>query len=338
MLGIALSFNTGATLANYENSHDLKKEVLFACGELEDGTSEYDDKVMVFLNRANQAMLSGGADLGLDIGQPWSWAKKQYPSTIIIQPDNIDYTFDVVNGSNIITFTSTPIGSFLNYFITFNDDKTVYRIKSHISGAMTALLDSVYIEDSASGASSHLMKYDYVLDSGILRLIGPFLTTSNHQLGWTGNIEMIDQVTFGREFPVSIRQGLPDRFTQVYKTNDMQPTVRFNRIPAPQDKPIKIQYDYIPVPDDLIDDVNSIPVIPREHRITLVYYASYYLMMDKNDTRAAEYRELTRAGMLAIVRSLKLEKANTNQNYGRFISRSDNYGCWWNRRNYRGYY
>lgn len=324
-------------MANYENAKDLKEEVLRHSGELTDGTSEYDETVMIFLNRAYLAILSGAADLGLDIGQPWAWAKKRHASTMVIQPMVRAYTTTATFNSDAITFNTVIPYSVKNYYISFDDHADVYRVASHVAGTAVATLDSVYIGDSGAAFGTRLMKLDYQLDPGILRLVGPMSTSRNSDVNWDGKIEMIDQSTFNRDYPMGVREGCPDRFTQVFKDNGMRPTVRFNRIPASGEKPIRIEYDSIPVPESLTDDEASIPVVPRDHRATLDYYATYYLLMDKNDSRAAEYRELARAGMMALVRASKVEKANTNSNYGRLISRSDQGGV--NRgRVWRGYF
>lgn len=324
-------------MANYENSRDLKEDVLRHSGELVDGTSEYNDTVMIFMNRAQQALLSGAADLGMDVGQPWPWAKSPYPGILIIDPAIRTILSNVVNGSNIVTFTAPVTFSLNNYYINFGDDSQVYRISSHLKNTTTARLDSVFIGDTANAYETRVIKYDYTLNTGILRLIGPMSATRNSDVDWDGKIEMIDQSTFNRDYSMGVRLGVPDRFAQIYKDNDMQITVRFNRVPSYDDRAVRLEYDYIPVPDDLIDDPSSIPVVPRDHRIALVYYAAYYLLLDKNDSRAAEFRELARASIMALVRAYKVEKSNTNMNYGRMIPRSDGNSSGYFKNVWRGY-
>lgn len=325
-------------MSNYENSSDLRQEVLRHSGELIDGTSEYNEDVMIFLNRAYQAMLSGAADLGMDIGQPWPWAKKQYPSVLIIQPTLNTFTVNAVNDSSVITFNSVISYSVQGQYIFFGDYRQGYRIKKHLAGSASAVLDSVFLEASGTAYATKIMKYDYILDSGVLRLFGPLSVTPSSCYNFDGKINIIDENTFNTDYPMLVRQGIPDRATQTFKNNEMQPTIRFNRIPAADDQPIRIEYNYIPVPDDLLDSESSIPVVPRDHRVTLCYYAAYYLLMDKNDNRAAEYRELARAGMLALVRAYKIEKANTDTDYCRLIPRPDNMGYNYGRSRYwRGY-
>jgi hypothetical protein len=136
------------------------------------------------------------------------------------------------------------------------------------------------------------------------------------------NIDMIDPSEFGRTYPVGfLMQGTPEKFAQIYKTSDtMTPRIRINRIP---DQILRAEYNFIPVPSDLTDSTSSIPVIPPDHRITLGYYAAYFLCLDKMDSRGAEYRELTKAGMMAMKRANQVEKMQGGQFYGRMIPRGD---------------
>lgn len=324
-------------MANYENTQDLKKGVLFRCGELDDGTSEYDAKVIEYLNRAQQAMVSGAAELDLDIGEPFPWALNQYNKILIIEPAITNLAVTFTNGSATATLSATPPNNLLNYWVQPENSSETYRVSAHTGTSTTITLDSVYIATSATGLPCTIFKTDYELDTNILRLANPFLTNYDEVILYNsdpGQIVGVDLAEFSRQYPLFLyRASTPTAFTQVYKTNDMKPTVRFNSVPVER---IRIQYNYVPVPTALTDSALSIPIIPRDHRITLEYYASYYLCMDKNDSRSQEYRELTRAGMRALVKAWKQEKITTNPDFGRMIARPDrtydyrrNWNWWW---------
>jgi len=424
-------------MANYENTQDLKKGVLFRCGELDDGTSEYDSKVLEYLNRAQQAMVSGAAELDLDIGEPFPWALNQYNKILILEPAITNLAVTFTNGSATATLSATPVSNLLNYWVQPENSSETYRISAHTGTSTTITLDSVYIDTSASGLPCTIFKTDYELDTNVLRLANPFITNYDEVILYNsdpGQIVGVDLSEFMRQYPLFLyRASTPTAFTQVYKDNAMKPTVRFNSCPVER---IRVQYNYVPVPPVLTNGVveiqtitrslaptagnyvlifngvpstsiawnatatqiqaaintipelalatvtgtlatslvitfngfygdaplltvgsntlvngvtavtltvaetvkgeQSIPIIPRDHRVTLEYYAAYYLCTDKNDSRATEYRELTRAGMRALVKAWKQEKITTNPDFGRMIARPDrtydyrrNWNWWW---------
>jgi hypothetical protein len=313
-------------MANYENTQDLKQEVLQHCGELTDGTSEYDAKAITFLNRAYQAMLSGAAELGMDVGQPWPWAKSPYPGIIVIQPEIRTVLANVTNNSSAVTLSANYSPSLQNYYIRFSEQGDLYRVTAHTSGTNAVTLDSAYVGSTAALVSTRILKFDYELSQNMLRLIGPFKVSRNNGLSFSGEVPLIDLNTFNADYPLGVNLGVPFRVTEVSQSGSMLKTVRFNCVPGYNDQAVRVLYDYIPVPAALTDSPSSIPLVPRDQRINLVYYAAYFLLMNKNDNRAAEYRELARAGMLAMVRALKVQKANTDPNYGRFIPRQDGQG------------
>lgn len=309
-------------MANYENTVDLKNGVLHRCGELTDGSSEYEDKVIEYLNRAYHAVLSGSAELGIDLGEPWPWAVNQNFVVLTLQPEITNNPADATTNSTSVTLSAIPAQSLNGWHIQFSGESEVYRIVTQAGTAVT--LDGVYVGDTGTAKACSIFKIDYQLNTGMLRLVSPMRTFSQNFLVYNqqpGQIVQVDEAEFSRQFPIySIQTGVPTSFCQLYKSNDMQVTVRFNAVP---DKLTRVEYNYIPVPADLYNDIASIPIVPRDHRIALEYYASYYLMLDKNDNRVNELRELTRASLVALVNAFKREGLQTNPNYGRMIPRVD---------------
>lgn len=311
-------------MSNYATAKDLKKFILQKCGELDDGTSEYDSRAITFLNRAHQALLSGGAELGIDVGQPWPWAQNRDKSVLVLQPKISTLTATFTNGSNAITFSSAPPRNLKDWIIQQNDFPECYRISAHTGTSTSATLDSIYVNTSGAGLSCVIFLIDYDLDPNILRLVAPFTAykSNDYYRDNCANIDMIDPSEFARTFPINqLNEGTPNRFSQIYKTNDtMKPRIRINKIP---DQLMRAEYNYIAVPADLTDSDSSIPLVPIDHRITLGYYGAYFLALDKNDNRAPEYRELAKAGIIALKRAGQVEKMNTDQFYGRMIPRED---------------
>lgn len=420
-------------MANYTTTLDLKKGVLHRAGELTDGTSEYEAKVIEYLNRAYQATLSGAAELGLNLGDPWPWAQNKYPKVLNLVPEISSVTATTTQDSTAITFGAAPPNNLQDWYIKFEDKPEVYRIASHSGVSTSATLDGAYVSPSATNINTKIFKLEYELDSGILRLVSPMITYQSQDYTYYdgGKILMMDESQFKADYPVgSMESGSPDFFSQVYKDENMQVRIRFNRIPNQQ---ARVEYNYIPVPAPLTNEgvvevqsitpsaaptggayflnfagditasiafgataatiqtairtldglgaatvtgtlataltitfngyygdaplitvssntlVNgitpvtltvaevvqgeeSIPIVPRDHRICLEYYATYYLMLDKQDSRAAEFRELTRASLLALSKASNQEKILTNPNFANMIPRPDmmpNRRRWW---------
>jgi len=87
------------------------------------------------------------------------------------------------------------------------------------------------------------------------------------------------------------------------------------------DERIRVELDYIPLPTELIDSDTSIPLIPREHRPVLEYGAAYYIMVDKEDQKAATYFSATKAKMMAMREDLRRQQTNYSKNKGRLVPR-----------------
>lgn len=321
-------------MANYETTPDLIQAVLENCGELSDGTSEYADNVLKYLNRAQQGMLSGATDLNLNIGEPFPWALQQYNQILTIPTMLQEFPVAATFMSTNITFGQTPPQNLKNWLIQFDGFTEVYRISEHVGTSTSAILDGPFVTQPGDG-SANIFLLDFSLGQGILRLANPMITYYAEAAVYNsepGQIVGVDTAEFARQYPLyMLQQQSPTAFCQTYKTEEMEVFVRFNA--APILNPCRVEYNYVAVPDDLTNDSNSIPVVPRDHRIALVYYASYYLMLDKTDTRTAEYKGLASAAIQACVRAWKHEKITTNPDFGRQVPRPDkvyNFRRLWN--------
>lgn len=68
----------------------------------------------------------------------------------------------------------------------------------------------------------------------------------------------------------------------------------------------------------------NVPIIPREFRPAMEYAATFWLMMDKNDSRAPGFSELTRAKLMAMVKAHRKEGNHIAKDRGRLYPRQDN--------------
>lgn len=164
-------------MANYRSTSDLKKAVLSKCGEVTDGTSDYDADALTYLNNLYRSILSGGNEFNVSLSEPWSWAISRRPIVLTLLPA-ITGTTTVTMGSLNVTFASAPVDAFGNsvsvkgWHLKLDSRDEYFIVQSHVAGATAAQIDVPYTE--ASGAiGSNLYKLDYdvvddtvVVDSG----------------------------------------------------------------------------------------------------------------------------------------------------------------------------
>jgi hypothetical protein len=309
-------------LANSTSTRDLKSGALHRCGELTDGTSDYDEKAIEYLNRLHLALLAGGSEFGLELGEPWAWAKNKYPGVINLEAPYSTGTITLVQDSDAGTFSTPPTESAQNWYLKVDGFPEYFRILSHLGSAPSFNLDGEFTE--ASGTYSYsILKVDYDLDIDILRLIGPMRVYRNQRLEGNeeGLINGTSGIAFARDWPLHrIQPGVPTVFTQIGKDTDSTVTVRFNRIVS---ETTRVEYDYISIPLDLTDSDISIPMVPREHRSALEFGATHYLMMDKNDPRAADYESKAKLAFEALIQANKKEMSHISLNKGKLFPRAD---------------
>lgn len=68
----------------------------------------------------------------------------------------------------------------------------------------------------------------------------------------------------------------------------------------------------------------SYPLLPVEHRITMIYMAAYWICEDKGDDRSAKYFALAQKAATAMIKADNAEKVQTSKSFGRLIPRRDN--------------
>ena len=84
-----------------------------------------------------------------------------------------------------------------------------------------------------------------------------------------------------------------------------------------------MEIEYIPKNKSLVDSVYSVPLLPTSFRSYLIFGASYYIMLDKSDTKADINFNLAKAKLLAMINHNRLSSKVSGKNYGRIIPRLD---------------
>lgn len=317
----------------------IKKNVLRNAGEVDDGTSFYDTSGQVLdqINRAYVAILSGGNEFDVELSKPWTWAVEPSPGIFVMKPQ-VDTTIGVVNGSNQISFVTAPTISLKGYWFSIAGRPEFFRVTQHLANQVSATIDSVYTDTTASSVGATFILIDYTLSppNGILRLVHPFVI---HKAQYPLN-DFEDKVYYGdqqemtKDYPLRmIRARVPTMFCI---TNHDPVTgavsIRFNSY---MEQTTRVEYEYIKVPDLLTDGMNGTidsPVrMPIAYRDALEYAATYFLCLDKNDNRAQQYLGLTTAKLKAMLKHEEKQKTQTSNLRGRLIPRGDQF---WRDRKY----
>lgn len=310
----------------YNSTQDLLNGALNRAGELTDGTSPYVTKCLDYLNSLYFSVYAGGNEFDIELGVDWEWAKSN--AVITLQSPIATGTVTVTNGSATVTFSTAPSASSVaGWHLKIDNKPEFFKVSAHTGGATTATLDGPYTDVSASGQTYKLIKLDYQLASGILRLVGPMnvYKIQDARGDDEGKIYQMKYNGFMRQYPMhNIQQQMPTAFSEVTRTAAGQPTVRMNAYVADGTQ-ARAEYDYIPIPTPLSNSGSDIPAMPREFRVALEYGAAYFLMVDKNDDRAAAYYELTQRKLEAMVNAYRKEKNMTAKDRGRLIPRLDLY-------------
>lgn len=228
----------------------IKNSVLFRCGELTDGTSSYDSKVLDYMNQVYRSILSGGNEFNLDLGKPWVWAKARQSGTLVLQPQYETGTVSATNGSATITFSVAPPASVAGQWIQIGGSSGDFFKLVSLAGP-NATLDAAYTGDTASGSSFIVYYLEYDLSPAIERLIGPMVVDQQQEFNapQDGLIYGVDVGNIYENFPLKFIDILvPNNFAQIAKTQDGKVRVRFNSQVGSQ---TKVNFDYIPVYPDL---------------------------------------------------------------------------------------
>lgn len=389
-------------MANFTTVFDLSQSALNRAGELSDGTSPYQAKAIEYLNQINLAIMAGGNEFDVELGEPWSWAKSQYPGVIQLEVPYETGTVSLTFGSTSGSFSVAPTPSLAGWYLKMTDRPEFFRIATHVAGATAFTLDAAYTDTTGGTLSFRAVKLDYELPDGILRLIGPLKVYRGQSFDGDeeGAIYGIDESSFNRRYPLHlIEDGVPTYYCENNESNSGKKRIRINKI---VDVATRVEVDYIPFPVDLFNYVFedasvdtgtetitipnhgiangtivylenkqgtlpaglskgqlyyvvgatantlqlsltsggsavnitgatgggqhfifNIPVVPREFRPALDYAASFWLMADKNDTRADAFSALTKTKLMAMVNAHRKESNHVTKDRGRLVPRLD---------------
>ena len=292
-------------MASGASTSDIVKGALQRAGEVTNGNSTYHQLVLKYINQVYLSILSGSNEFDIDAGIAWSWAKAEDAKSIILEIVQDTGTVSLTNGSTSGTFSSAPTLSMVDRYLKINDRPEFFKILAHTAAATAFTIDVNYSDDTGSALDFKAIPIIYDLGSNVLRLVEPareYRTQAQGGSGDDGKIRGMDITAMRTSFP-------------------LKHIVQFNSYP---DKQTKVDFDFIPYPTDLFDSLDSIPVIPRDHREVLELGASYYILDDKGDKDGAQNKfALTQRKIKAMVEDDTKQRDKIGDGFGELTPRQD---------------
>jgi len=297
-------------MANFTTVNDLQADALFRAGEPTDGTSDYDTRVVEYLNAAQMSLLLGGP-VGGEVFpvRDWWWARKNPRGVFNTAAEITTGTVTVTLGSTTVTFSSAPAASVTGYRLRVDSLGSVPRIASHTGGVATATLDVAWPEATQTAVAYHLFKIEYDLAADFLRLCGqPIL------VDWPYKINIVDEDTLEEGYPLTlIAAGVPSVAALIGSA-----TIRLNHWTETAER---IEYPYIYLPDDLA--TGGTPILPRHHRRMLSTMAAAYIALDKADTKAMSLLQEAQVYFRVMEQEHAHHMRRASQSFGRIEPRQD---------------
>lgn len=301
-------------MANLLYTTDLKADVLFRIGEPTDGSSDFDSKVLEYLNRALNTLALGGGEFNEDIQEDWWWLRQDPPGVLILQAPYETGTVAVTNNSDAITFSDPPTFTGAEWCLQIDGLNTVFRVTAHTASEASATLDSVYTGVTDAAASFTLFRVTYPVASNVFRIIAPMRGYAECPF----EVDGTEVKAMDRDYPLArIEKGVPTHFAHVTETK-----VRFNRYGVDTNGGLlRVEYDYLFKPPDMAGTENEEPAVPRSYRRILADMAVFWLYLDKDDNRDVKLAELVKRGIRAMEFEHRHRVTSYSRHYGKLMPR-----------------
>jgi hypothetical protein len=273
----------------YSNTRQIKEDVLFRGGEPIAG-SQFDAKVVDYINRVYFAIASGASEFLSEYIDDWWWLRAS--DSLVLEPRLLGQVA-VTNGSTSITFGASIADSMVGRILKVDGHADMFTIASHTGGTADATLDIAYTGLTNPAADYTLMKTVYTLNASVAALIGPMrLYVEPYRIDGMAP-EGLDL----NYPPQHLQPGVP----RVYALENEQ-QVRFSHGGRTDGLKMRVEYRYRPVVASLTDDVSSVPLMPNQWRHILADGALTMLFLDKNDDRSQGAAVSTRSGLLGMLK------------------------------------
>lgn len=149
-------------MAQFRTSADILDSVLLRSGEVTNGNSAFENRVLEMVNRVHRSIVIGGHELNTTIDETWSWALAPEPIILELQPKYSTGTLTLTNGSEAGTLSDAPSYSLAGWHVQIVGRSGVFKIASHTASSTSLDLDAAY--DGESGTLNFkAFKLDYEL-------------------------------------------------------------------------------------------------------------------------------------------------------------------------------
>lgn len=308
----------------YENTRQLKEDILFRASEPPGGVSAWETKVIDYLNRVYRTLAAGANEFLPEFIDDWWWMREE--SYFILEPVYTDGTVSAVNGSNVVTFSNPPPFDPSGYMIRFKDIQVpdVFRLEIGLGASQpNQELDAPFTGVTTTGASFQLMRTHYSPPADVRPqvLIGPMRAFRDQDQILGLSQERMDEL-----WPLNrLAPGTPRAFAIVQELNEVQNPgekfeVRFSHggLVGQQQR---IDFWFRPVLVDLTDTTASIPRVPAQWRHVLADMALVQVLLDKNDDRANAAALGARTGLAAMLKENRRRSVKIDYNAGHIYPR-----------------
>ena len=300
-------------MPNYRFTADLIQDVLFRAEEVQ-GNTAFQEAVVRYLNRAYQAIWTGGAEFQPSIKVDWVWLRTSYPVVLEQLPIYTTGTIALTQGSNQGGITPAPTLSLADYMLHVVGARQRYRILLHTALNPTITLDSVYLDETVTAASFTAYKVFYALPDDFLRFSQPARM-------YNGNytIDGVDEDTLDEQYPAArIQTGLPHQFALVGEK-----LIRFSHAGDHQGRSNRIEFHHLRQPLDLTSPgTTEEPLVPMKDRRLIADGALFWMHRDKNDSRAADMGQAFQAGIQAMKRDNEFAMGQMDSSFGKIMPRT----------------
>lgn len=294
----------------YTNTRELKEDVLFRASEPIGGASEWETKVIDYLNRYYQTLCTGDSEFLPEYVDDWWWMRGQ--DVLLFEPAYLTGTVALTQGSASGSFGNPPATSMAGRRLRVRDEPDIPIISSHTAGAGSFTLDTVWTGNTRPTAEFKAMKVDYTLSASAQALISPVVV-----FGTPYQIIGMSPERMDSEFPLAhLDVGVPFAFALQDETK-----VRFSHGGSDKGFQYRFEYRYRATVDALTDSTLSIPRVPLQHRQVLADMALTQVFIDKNDDRSNATALQARTLIAAMLKENRRRNKKIDTSAGRIYTR-----------------
>jgi hypothetical protein len=294
-------------VSSLSNARELKEDVLFRASEPLT-TSQWDLKVMDYLNRVYRTLSTGASEFLPEFVEDWWWMRQE--GQLLLEPTYATGTIAVVGGSSAVTFSPAPAASLTGRRLRIKSGVAppdVFIIQAHTGGLGPATLDTVYTGENNAAATFDAMKTEYTLSASVQVLMSPITAFQSPDRIMGISPERMDAL-----YPlIRLRPGIPEAFAL-----EDERTVRFSHGGRSDGKQMRAEYRFRPFVTDLTDSISSIPLVPTQWMHLLSDMALVYVLLDKNDDRSNAAALGARTGLAAMLKENRRRSVKVDQNAG----------------------